>query len=330
MDPTLKIGNDKYFGSNFHSGEGQVHVLVRVPRESVPEHLGVHRDMARDEDLPLAKRVKIAESEIAYQGPVLEGFYSVPMETISTHQKQEVAFSRGRGRICLLYGPRQFGKTTIARRLAHSFAADSSILGIYGSLTAGAVRTEESFWLALGSIVGKETKSSHEFRKMFVLQKTRLWLAIDEMDMMFKNEDLTSTFMDCLREWQSNEYFLGFLGIGSHDLLNMHMKFKGGDTVSPFNLAEVFQVQPFSTDQMCEFFQQIEERYPFRDSTCQGIMEYSSGAPGVFGSLVRYSIDNEQFNVERHGRIGSRSKVSFTISILTIGLTEEYERTCKS
>ncbi|KAK1933797.1 hypothetical protein P3T76_011557 [Phytophthora citrophthora] len=121
---------------------------------------------------------------------------------------------------------------------------DPSILVIYASLIP-MVETVESFWLALGKLVGEKTKSSDEFETMFLRRKTRLWLAIDELDMMFKNEDLTSNFMHRLRLWQSSEYFLGFLGIGSHDLLNMHMKFKGGGTGIGHEWEDWFKIKSF-------------------------------------------------------------------------------------
>lgn len=280
--------------------KGEMHVLVVVPREKVvvSEHLGVHRDTARDEDLPRAKRAKVSRVEVAYQGPVPKEFYSVPVESIDTYQRLETAFvSRKLASICLLYGPRQFGKTTIAHRLMTSLDTDPSILVIYFSLTPSTVETEEIFWLALSRTVGKKTKSSDEFETEFLGRKTRLWLALDEMDTIFQNETLTRKFMDCLRWWQSRKSFLGFLGIGSHELMKIHLKFKGG---TPFNLAEGFPVKRFSSDQMSAFFKQIEERFPFQDSTRQAIMEYSSGAPGVFGSLVRYSIDRAKCNQERH------------------------------
>ncbi|KAK1940782.1 hypothetical protein P3T76_007488 [Phytophthora citrophthora] len=212
MDSTLKIGNDKYFGSNFHPGEGQVHVLVRV-LVAVSEHLRVHRNMARDENLPVAKRVKIAQVEVAYQGLVPNDFYSVPVETIATYQKLEMAFlSRSSfGRICLLYGPRQFGKKTIAHRLLALLAADPSILVIYCSLTPSIVETEEKFWLAFSSIVGETTKSLFEFETMFSRRKTRLWLAIDDMNTMLTNEKLSINSWTVCEGGNQVNTFWGFL-----------------------------------------------------------------------------------------------------------------------
>ncbi|KAG1688434.1 hypothetical protein DVH05_003740 [Phytophthora capsici] len=272
----------------------QIHVLVVVPQPSA-----VNRETTRDEDLPCAKRAKLMPLEVTYRGPVPEEFYSVPMETIDTYQRLEATFlsERFARPLCLLYGPRQFGKTTIGHRLWSLLAADPSILVIYRPLTPSIVETEETFWLALGRFIGENTRSSQEFQEMISRRKTRLWLVIDDMDTMFENEKLTSNFMHRLRMWQTSRYFFGFLGIGSHDVMEIPSKVKGG---GPFNLCEAFQVEPFSTDQMNEFFEQIKTRYRFGDSVRQAIMEYSAGAPGVFGSLVRYSIDSHKCNQERH------------------------------
>ncbi|EGZ28784.1 hypothetical protein PHYSODRAFT_322409 [Phytophthora sojae] len=225
--------------------------------------------------MPPAKRAKADRVEVPYQKPVPEEFYLVPMETIDKYQKLQAAFlSRTIAPLCLLYGPRQFGKTTIGHRLRTLLAAVPSIRAIYMSLTPSDVKTEEDFWLALSITVGEETRSSKEFDIIFSRHKKSLWLAIDEMDNMFQNEELTSNFMETLRGWQPRKYFLGFLGLGSHDLLNMHMKLKGGSSASPFNLGEVFQAKPFSKKQMKGYFKQIQARYPFRKSTRQAIMAY--------------------------------------------------------
>ncbi|DBA00764.1 TPA: LOW QUALITY PROTEIN: hypothetical protein N0F65_001235 [Lagenidium giganteum] len=41
------------------------------------------------------------------------------------------------------------------------------------------------------------------------------------------------------------------------------------------------------------FFKLIEPRYSFPQSLQCGIMKYSSGAPGVFGLLIRFTVDND-------------------------------------
>ncbi|KAL3661848.1 hypothetical protein V7S43_013142 [Phytophthora oleae] len=70
--------------------------------------------------------------------------------------------------------------------------------------------------------------------------------------------------------------------------------------MGPFNLVEAFQIKPFTTHQMIDFFKQIEGCYRFRDSTRQAIMEYSAGAPGVVGSLIQFLIDHCKYDQERH------------------------------
>ncbi|KAL3661849.1 hypothetical protein V7S43_013147 [Phytophthora oleae] len=155
--------------------------------------------------------------EVAYQGPVYsKGFFSVPVESIDTYQQLRTAFlTRSIAPLGLLYGPRQFGKTTIAHRLWTSLAEDPSVLAMYLSIIPLDVKTEKDFWLALSRTIDEETTSFEEFQDMIQRSGKRLWLAIDKMDAMFKNEELTSNFMQYLLSWQSSQSFLGFLELGA-------------------------------------------------------------------------------------------------------------------
>jgi hypothetical protein len=50
---------------------------------------------------------------------------------------------------------------------------------------------------------------------------------------------------------------------------------------------------------MSKFFELIESKHNFSNLIRIGIMEYSLGAPGVFGSLIRFAIDKEMYESDR-------------------------------
>ncbi|KAF1335414.1 hypothetical protein FI667_g1059, partial [Globisporangium splendens] len=108
---------------------------------------------------------------------------------------------------------------------------------------------------------------------------------------MFENGSLISNLIDVLRSWQGAPYFYGFLGIGSYDLVTLYKWHKGGERVSPFNLANLIRVQPFSNQQMSDFFEMIKPRFDFTASTRRAVMDYPAGAPGIFGTLIRFTVD---------------------------------------
>lgn len=96
----------------------------------------------------------------------------------------------------LLYGPRQFGKTTIAFRLwSVIINNDPSIAFVNHSLSHVDVRSEETFWFALSRHVYEPARSQLEFEDIIRQRRQRLCLVIDEMDAIFINKDLTSSFM---------------------------------------------------------------------------------------------------------------------------------------
>jgi hypothetical protein len=160
------------------------------------------------------------------------------------------------------------------------------------------VETETSFWGAIGKLVGVELTSSEELLHVIIASRKRLCLFVDEMDAMFENESLTSNFISRLGTWQTANYFHGFLGIGSYNLVTLFKRFKGGERVSPFNLCSLIKIEPFTDHQMANFFDQVSMSYQFTASTRLAIMSYSSGAPGVFGSLIRFTIDNSMWRCE--------------------------------
>ncbi|EGZ10595.1 hypothetical protein PHYSODRAFT_304421 [Phytophthora sojae] len=265
----------------------QIHVLVVLPPSN---------------DGPPRKKVKLTQHKtVVYQGPVHLEAYSVPMESIKAYKSLEASLSSPHDTVrplCLLYGPRQFGKTTIAHRLWNFVKGFPSVFVNFCTLTPTNTKSEDTFW---GALSRGSAASSREFEAMLQERGERVWLVIDEMDVMFRNEKLTSKFLDVLRNWQTSPYFFGFLGVGTHDLVKLPQMQSGRRGVGPFNLCNLMvKVERFSSEQMVVFFQLIEPSYPFSESTRAAIMNYSAGAPGVFGSLIRCSIDRLKCTVERY------------------------------
>ncbi|CAK4637013.1 hypothetical protein LEN26_000138 [Aphanomyces euteiches] len=249
-----------------------------------------------------ASNAEPIQKDVPFEGPVDEESFSVPMESIDAYvQVSGLFLSADKVRpLCLLYGPRQFGKTTISYRLWNLLASDPSVLAIYHSATTLSVQTEAHFWSALIRLCCEDGSTSQDLLHILLRRKQRLLLIIDEMDEMFVNTVLTRSFMNVLCEWQAAPYFCGFLGIGSYKLVSLCEQHKRSDRSNPFNLCTLFPVQRFSRDQMAAFFKLIEPTYAFKESTRGGIIDFSGGAPGVFGSLIRLSVDHCKWRLERH------------------------------
>lgn len=245
---------------------------------------------------------------LAYAGPLHLDEVSVPMDTIAAFNDIQTGFSMegSRGRpLYLLYGPRQFGKSTIAYRIADWMAADphlAKVECILVELRRSAVRDAATFWTCLGMHMEPESVCQDEtaFIKLATRGQRRFCLILDEMDHLFDNKDLATTFLAALRTWKVASFFCGFLGVGSHDLVHHFKVFRGDMKSSPFNVGTMIKVGPFSLEQMSAFFTLVASRYPFSESLRRAIIDYSSGAPGVFGSMIRFTADSDKCTVERH------------------------------
>ena len=106
--------------------------------------MSTHQPMSSTE--PQNKKSRTTIPEVAYQGPVPLNFYSVPMDTIDEYQRLQALLSstsENRPRpLSILYGPRQFGKTTIAHRLAEEIMQCETIHVIFLHLKQFQVSSE--------------------------------------------------------------------------------------------------------------------------------------------------------------------------------------------
>lgn len=80
--------------------------------------------------------------------------------------------------------------------------------------------------------------------------------------------------------------------------MTLYNRCKGVYGQVPFNTYSHVTVGPFTVQQMDHFFGQIAFSYDFTPSIRLAIMDYSSGAPGVFGSLICFTINHRMWNCE--------------------------------
>ncbi|KAI9979668.1 hypothetical protein PInf_028185 [Phytophthora infestans] len=149
------------------------------------------------------------------------------MDTIAAFNDIQTGFSMegSRGRpLYLLYGPRQFGKSTIAYRIADWMAADPHLANvecILVELRRSAVRDAATFWTCLGMHMEPESVCQDEtaFIKLATRGQRRFCLILDEMDHLFDNKDLATT----------------------HDLVHHYKVFRGDMKSSPFNVGTMIK-----------------------------------------------------------------------------------------
>ncbi|KAF4028436.1 ATPase family associated domain-containing protein 22 [Phytophthora infestans] len=257
------------------------------------------------QDEPLSKKQKI-QKYITFTGPLGEDDYSVPLDTIEAFKRIRHGFSGNDRPIYMLYGPRQFGKSTIARGIEMLFCGHPNIISVYFEVSKEMARNAVRFWSYLGKMVDAESEC-HDSTSLLMQvttyagrEKKKLCLIVDEMDRLFQNPDLLTSFLGLLRMWkfQSPSVFLGFLGVGNYELLNHNMVYRGDDDSSPFNVSETIKAEKLSILQMSDFFMEMKPRYPFTASLVVGIMDLSGGVPGVLGSLVRFTADEGKYHLE--------------------------------
>ncbi|KAL7688442.1 putative P-loop containing nucleoside triphosphate hydrolase [Plasmopara halstedii] len=267
------ILDEDCFGKNFQPGRKEIHVLVELPEVAVE---------------PPKKKQRLEGNRIAFAGPLHQDECAVPFDTIDAFRQIKEGLSRKEvigHPLFLLYGPRQFGKTTISYRIMDWIA-------------------KGTFWNRLGRCIdNRNAGCDYDSFKQLVedcatQDRKQLCLIVDEMDHLFSNKELAIKFLLALRKWKAASYFRGFLGIGSHELVHHHEIFRENDKTSPFNVGNMIKMAPFSVEQMSAFFKLIDPRYSFPQSLQCGIMKYSSGAPGVFGSLIRFTVDKDKWTLE--------------------------------
>ncbi|KAJ8542506.1 hypothetical protein ON010_g12308 [Phytophthora cinnamomi] len=258
------------------------------------------------------RRKDLERISIPFAGPLHQDECAVPSDTIDAFRQIKEGFSRNEvigHPLFLLYGPRQFGKTTIAYRIMDWIASDANVADVkcvFFEMHRSDVAAEGTFWNRLGACIEKRNACCdydslmHLVKDSTTQDRKQLWLIVGEMDNLFSNKELAIKFLLALRKWKVAPYFRGFPGVGSHELVRYHEIFRGDSDSSPFNVGNMIKMVQFSLKQMSAFFKLIEPRYGFSQSLQCGIMKYSSGAPGVFGSLIRFTVDNDKCILDWH------------------------------
>ena len=107
-------------------------------------------------DVKSKKRKRPIDVQVMYQEPVPKDFCMVPMDTITAYQKLLHQFQRPSHDLVrpfyFLYGPRQFGKTTLAIHLSEEIQLDSTIELIYLCFHLS-FHAKELFWRAIGALI---------------------------------------------------------------------------------------------------------------------------------------------------------------------------------
>lgn len=136
------------------------------------------------------------------------------------------------------------------------------------------------------------------FFQLATRDQKRFCLIVEDMDQLLENSDVGSKMLAALGHWKQSSSFYGFLGIGSLTLVHRHKMCEHEGQPSPFDSSHILKAQPFSVDQMTTLFALLEPTNAFLPSLQHGITEYSNGAPGIFGSLVRFTIDQDKWRFE--------------------------------
>ncbi|KAE8998406.1 hypothetical protein PR003_g19247 [Phytophthora rubi] len=156
-----RLDSPALFGPNVSLGEEVVHVLV-VPSEAAPQTsvLGRRSAQMRDDQQQLQPFPKKPNTQkyVQFAGPVDEQDFCIPLETISTFQQIREGFSYGNRPLYLLHGPRQFGKTTIAKGVEKWLTTSrSDVMCLFFEVNELVAADETEFWNRLGKLVSKES-----------------------------------------------------------------------------------------------------------------------------------------------------------------------------
>ncbi|GMF23074.1 unnamed protein product [Phytophthora lilii] len=199
---------------------------------------------------------------VAFHGPLKEIKFSVPADTLAVFRRIQDGFSSTDRPIYLLYGPPQFGKTTIANAIeAWVSEAHPNIICVNLEVNKVIAADEAAFWSQLGMLINGE-RDCRDFNSiMSVVSRCTLdhgkkfCLILDNMDTLLMKPALLTTFLDVLRMWkaQSPSFLLGFLGVGGFDLEKTSLVYQAGPFSSPFNVAELIKTDPFTSFQMTGF-----------------------------------------------------------------------------
>lgn len=185
--PTTTV-NDWLFDKNEmpDPSAAQIHVLVVVPRPDIEAEPSARSTVLGRRELAVADRaheaaLKRTKRNIPCSGPLRATDLPVPLDTIPAFQQIKEGFSACRGELYLLYGPRQFGKTTIADAIADWVVQGLHVECVFHELTAHDVVEQARFWRELGKSVDEQSSCSdadcHDYGVNLGIARASLGLA---------------------------------------------------------------------------------------------------------------------------------------------------------
>ncbi|KAE9360053.1 hypothetical protein PF008_g1979 [Phytophthora fragariae] len=124
MLSSWKLNKKEYLGPNFTTGDEDIHVLVELPVDA----FGYGKA-----NEPPNKIQRLERNRISFAGPLHRDECAVPFDTIDAFRQIQEGLSRKEAighPLFFLYGPRQFGKTTIAYRIMDWIASDSNVADV--------------------------------------------------------------------------------------------------------------------------------------------------------------------------------------------------------
>lgn len=289
-----------------------IHVLVVDPKRPALRTRTI--DQVYDEQAvsawePPLKKPALTPNTVTRVGPVEQDAIVVPFESIDAYRRIKRGLAKclppGSDRpLFLLCGPIRFGKVSIARRIkswidTNPHLSDVKCVSLV-PLRKPEVNDIKAVWSKLGKLFDAQSACADQesFFRLATRDQKRFCLIVEDMDQLLESPVVASEILAALRKWKQSTGLFGYLGVGSLDLLHRHKMCEHDGQPSPFDPTHILRAQPFSQDQMTALFELLEPTKAFPPSLQLGIMDYSSGAPGVFGSLVRYTIDQDKWRLE--------------------------------
>ncbi|DAZ93416.1 TPA: LOW QUALITY PROTEIN: hypothetical protein N0F65_011736 [Lagenidium giganteum] len=286
---------------DIEAGHGPVNVLVVVPATQQPRDTPGNGAAAETKK---SNKLTKRQLQIEFNGPVCRGSYAVPVSTIAAFRQLKRAFttdSASENRLYLLVGPRFFGKSTIALQLVERMERDpnlGNVMCVYYELGADDMKSglfRRRMGNAFEAQVTRDVNALAGLLLRCACGEQKTLLVLDGLHNLSIQNGLASGIMCLLRAWMHSSYCHGFLGIGCYEMMDY---VRGDNFLSHIKADRIIKMIPFSAAQMSTFFTSIEPQYSFSQSLRSGLMQYSRGAPGLFGALVRCTIESGMYALE--------------------------------
>jgi len=255
-----------------------------------------------------------------------ETAYYVPLENITNADQEDLKTMVDHGRYFSIFAPRQSGKTTFFRTFAKELEANTNYIFILMSFENCQDYDLKKFYHHIQNKVYKQLIKRLEIINCTQLQDARQFISkhdlhdsydlyllfealntiishkkivifIDEFDGIPLHEinnfltTLRKLYQDYKEETAKALYSVGLVGIRNITQLTV-------SGVSPFNIADHLEIQPFTLKNVRDLYQQYtqETHQPFTKEAVQTIFEQTLGQPWLvnrLGSILTKQIKPE-------------------------------------